>query len=56
MSNIRYVIRQNDFTYNDEWHLTNCVSTGAIKEIYTDKAEAEQAYKALVVQGLSGIS
>ena len=56
MSNIQYVIRQNDFAYNDEWHLTDCVSTGAIKEIYTDKAEAEQAYKALVVQGLSGIS
>lgn len=52
MSNIQYVIRQNDFAYNDEWHLTNCVSTGAIKEIYSDKAEAEQAYKALVVQGL----
>lgn len=52
MSNIQYVIRQNDFAYNDEWHLTNHVSTGAIKEIYTDKAEAEKAYKALVVKGL----
>ena len=52
MSNIQYVIRQNDFAYNDEWHLTNCVSTGAIKQIYTDKAEAEKAYKSLVVEGL----
>jgi len=52
MSNIQYVIRQNDFAYNDEWHLTNRVSTGAIKQIYTDKIEAEKAYKALVVKGL----
>lgn len=52
MSNIQYVIRQNDFAYNDEWHLTNCVSTGAIKQIYTDKFEAEKAYKTLVVEGL----
>ncbi|VXA57380.1 conserved hypothetical protein [Acinetobacter proteolyticus] len=52
MSNIQYVIRQNDFAYNDEWHLTNCVSTGAIKQIYTDKVEAEKAYKSLVVEGL----
>ena len=52
MGNIQYVIRQNDFAYNDEWHLTNCVSTGAIKQIYTDKAEAEKAYKSLVVEGL----
>ena len=48
MSNIKYLIRQNDFAYNDEWHLTNYVSTGAIKQIYTDKAEAEKAYKSLV--------
>jgi len=52
MSNIKYLIRQNDFAYNDEWHLTNYVSTGAIKQIYTDKAEAEKAYKSLVVEGL----
>ena len=52
MSNIQYVIRQNDFAYNDEWFLTHRITTGAIKAIYTDKAEAEQAYKSLVVQGL----
>ena len=33
MSNIQYVIRQNDFAYNDEQHLTNRVSTGAIKSL-----------------------
>lgn len=52
MSNIQYVIRQNDFAYNDEWHITRCVSTGAIKQIYTDKVEAEKAYKTLIVEGL----
>lgn len=49
MSNIKYVIRSNDFGYNDEWHQTDWVTQGSIHTIYNDRDEAEQAYKHLVV-------
>ena len=52
MSNIKYVIRHNDFAYNDEWYMTDAATLGSIKAIYSDKIEAEQAYKALVVHAL----
>jgi hypothetical protein len=52
MSNIKYVIRHNDFAYNDEWYMTSEVTLGAIKAVYADQAEADQAYKELVVNAL----
>ncbi|WP_026471097.1 RNA-binding protein [Alkanindiges illinoisensis] len=52
MSNLKYVIRHNEFAYNDEWFLTNDVTAGQIAAVYTDKAEAEQAYKTLIVDAL----
>lgn len=52
MSNIKYVIRCNNFAYNDEWFMTDEVELGAIKAVYTDKTEAEQTYKKLVVNAL----
>lgn len=52
MSNIKYVIRHNDFSYNDEYYMTNCATLGDIKAIYTDKVEAEHAYKKLIVDAL----
>jgi hypothetical protein len=52
MSNIKYVIRHNEFAYNDEWFLTADATAGRITAVYTDKAEAEQAYKTLIVDAL----
>ena len=52
MSNIKYVIRHNEFAYNDEWFLTDDATAGRITAVYTDKAEAEQAYKTLIVDAL----
>lgn len=52
MSNLKYVIRHNEFAYNDEWFLTDEVIAGRITAVYTDKAEAEQAYKTLIVEAL----
>jgi hypothetical protein len=52
MSNIKYVIRHNDFAYNDEWYITDEASLGAIKATYDNKLEAEEAYKKLVVHAL----
>lgn len=52
MSNIKYVIRHNNFAYNDEWFLTDDATAGRITAVYTDKAEAEQAYKTLIVDAL----
>lgn len=48
----QYVIRQNDFAYNDEWHQTHTPILGAIHAIYTDKSEAEAVYKQLIVDAL----
>lgn len=48
----KYVIRQNDFAYNDEWYQTHSPILGAIQAVYTDKSEAESAYKQLIVQAL----
>ena len=52
MNNIKYVIRHNNFAYNDEWFLTDDTTAGRITAVYTDKAEAEQAYKSLIVDAL----
>lgn len=52
MNNIKYVIRHNNFAYNDEWFLTDDATAGRITAVYTDKAEAEQAYKSLIVDAL----
>ena len=52
MSNLKYVIRHNEFAYNDEWFLTDEAIAGRITAVYTDKAEAEQAYKTLIVDAL----
>lgn len=52
MSNIQYVIRHNDFAYNDEWYQTLSAETGQIHTIYQDKTEAEQAFKELIVEAL----
>ncbi|NNP74247.1 hypothetical protein A7P53_01845 [Acinetobacter defluvii] len=49
---IKYVIRRNDFSYNDEWYQTHQAAAGSIQAIYTDQAEAIQAYKQLVVDAL----
>lgn len=48
----KYVIRQNDFAYNDEWYQTHSPILGAIQAVYTDKSEAEAAYKQLIVEAL----
>lgn len=52
MINLKYIIRRNEFAYNDEWFLTRNVTAGRITAVYTDKAEAQQAYQALVVDAL----
>ena len=52
MSNIKYMIRYNDFGYNDEWYMTDEATLGSIKAIYNDYTEAEKTYKALVAQAL----
>lgn len=52
MINLKYIIRRNEFAYNDEWFLTHNVTAGRITAVYTDKAEAQQAYQALVVDAL----
>lgn len=54
MNNLKYVIRHNEFAYNDEWFLTNDATAGQITAVYTDKAEAEKAYKTLIVEALYG--
>ncbi len=48
----QYVIRHNDFAYNDEWYQTHTPILGAIQAVYTDKSEAETAYKQLIVEAL----
>lgn len=52
MNHIQYVIRHNDFAYNDEWFQTGSPEAGSIHTIYDNKAEAEQAFKELVVEAL----
>lgn len=52
MSNIQYVIRHNHFAYNDEWYQTDQATLGAVKAIYTNKDEANKAYKTLIVHDL----
>lgn len=48
----KYIIRHNDFAYNDEWYQTDASSLGTIHAIYTDKFEAEEVYKQLIVEAL----
>lgn len=49
---IKYIIRHNDFAYNDEWFQTSSPEAGRIHTIYEDKAEAEYAFKKLIVEAL----
>lgn len=51
----KYIIRRVDFGYNDEYFQTHYAHQGAIQQIYTDKAEAEQAYKKLIIDELQNI-
>lgn len=46
------MIRRVDFGYNDEYYVTYDQHLGDIEQVYTDKTQAEIAYKALVVQAL----
>ncbi|MDM1249114.1 hypothetical protein HX005_17210 [Acinetobacter sp. R933-2] len=48
----KYVIRQNNFSYNDEYFSTYNTELGHIQAIYDNKQEAEQAYKTLIVEAL----
>jgi len=52
MSHIKYVIRHNNFAYNDEWYQADVATLGNIHASYNDKAEADQAWRDLVVQAL----
>jgi hypothetical protein len=52
MSNIKYMIRSNDFGYNDEWYITDYATLGVIKAIYNNHTEAEKTYKELVTKAL----
>lgn len=52
MNHIQYIIRHNDFAYNDEWFQTGSPEAGRIHTIYNNKAEAEQAFKELIVEAL----
>ncbi|ENU31060.1 hypothetical protein F991_01149 [Acinetobacter sp. CIP-A165] len=49
MSNIQYVIRQNDFAYNDEFYYLDDATLGKVKSIYDDRQQAEENLKKLVV-------
>ena len=51
----KFVIRRVDFGYNDEYFQTHYAHQGAIQQIYADKAEAEQAYKNLIIDELQNI-
>lgn len=52
MSNIKYVIRQQSFAYNDEYYDTRDPMKGNITAVYDDKSTAEEAYKQLIVDAL----
>lgn len=52
MNHIQYVIRHNDFAYNDEWFQTSFPEAGTIHAIYDNKDEAEQVFKQLIVSAL----
>ena len=49
---IQYIIRHNDFAYNDEWLQTIFPEAGTIHAIYDNKDEAEQVFKQLIVSAL----
>ena len=49
---IKYIIRRNEFSYNDEYFSLHSATPSVIKAIYDNKAEAEEAYKSLVVEAL----
>lgn len=49
MSNTKYVIRQNDFAYNDEFYYLNDVTLGRVQTIYDNQQQAEENWKKLVV-------
>lgn len=51
----QYVIRRIDFSYNDEYYQTNHPHSGAIKQVFQDKNEAEHAFKALVIEELEQV-
>ena len=48
----KYMIRNVDFGYNDEYYTSYDARLGKIQQVYNDKTEAEQHYKALVVDAL----
>lgn len=52
MSHIKYVIRHNNFAYNDEWLQSDQATLGNIHASYDDKATAEQAWRDGVVEAL----
>jgi hypothetical protein len=48
----KYVIREIDFGYNDEYYTSYDAHLGKIQHIYDDKTQAEIHHKALVVEAL----
>ncbi|STZ09190.1 Uncharacterised protein [Moraxella caprae] len=48
----KYVIRQNEFGYNDEWYVMDYVESSIIREIHDNQSDAETAYKKLTVHAL----
>lgn len=48
----KYVIRQNQFGYNDEWYVMDWIESSTIREVYDNQSDAETAYKKLTVHAL----
>ncbi|WP_066802125.1 hypothetical protein [Moraxella oblonga] len=48
----KYVIRQNQFGYNDEWYVMGWIESSIIREVYDNQSDAETAYKKLTVHAL----
>lgn len=48
----KYVIRQNQFGYNDEWYVMDWIESSIIREIHDNQSDAETAYKKLTVHAL----
>lgn len=44
----KYVIRQNEFAYNDEWYVTSHIESTRIKQTFDDYDTAKTAYKKLI--------
>ena len=55
MSKFCYLIRQNNFAYNDEYFLTDAENPpvlGKIESFYTNKEQATQHWKVRIVEAL----